>query len=243
MNTHCQTDFPSLASPHRQRLLVVEDHEIVRDAFCIMLQSVAEPSAEILVAGTWQEASSIILRHSGSLSLVLVDLNLPDSSEDETVRRLKSLASAPPFLVVSASENWDLAARCLTDGANGFLPKTSGMTVMLNALRLILAGGRYFPEQVFDYLASLDNIKHKPNHDAADIASLVDLPPRQREALILILDGLSNKEIARRLNVSVGTAKNYVSAILRQCNASSRGKAVSILTSQLKILSESSRPN
>lgn len=216
-------------------VLIVEDHQIVRDGMRKVVGDVlAGVSVETLEAATLAEARRIIGARSGELDLVLLDINLPDAGGADEVECLKAEWAALPVVVVSACEDWGLAADFLRAGALGFIPKSSNVSVMINALRLIFAGGRYFPPQVFDLLtegrvdgtpAVRDGDSEAPLKNQSPV-HMVDLSPRQREVLTLMLQGRSNKEIARELGVSVGTAKNYVAVVLRAYNASSRAKAM-----------------
>lgn len=218
---------------NRRVVLIVEDHQIVRDGMRKIISDVlAGTGVETLEAGTLAEARRIIGERKGELDLVMLDINLPDAGGAEEVECLKAEWTALPVVVVSACEDWGLAADFLRAGALGFISKSSNVSVMINALRLIFAGGRYFPPQVFDLLAvgrvgdlSAGQEGETPAK-SQNPAHMADLSPRQREVLTLMLQGRSNKEIARELGVSVGTAKNYVAVVLRAYNASSRAKAM-----------------
>ncbi|WP_170160126.1 response regulator transcription factor [Azonexus fungiphilus] len=211
-------------------VLIVEDHHIVRGGLRKVISDVlAGVRVEFLEASTLAEARQIISERKGDLDLVLLDITLPDAGGADEVDCLKTDWMALPVVVVSACEDWSLAAEFLKAGALGFIPKSSDVSVMINALRLILAGDRYFPAHVFyqltdDHAGGGDEGGSAQPKSSAEAA---DLSPRQKEVLRLILKGKSNKEIARELNVSIGTAKNYVAAVLRAYNASSRAKAIS----------------
>jgi DNA-binding NarL/FixJ family response regulator len=218
---------------NRRVVLIVEDHQIVRDGMRKVVGDVlAGVGVEALEAATLAEARRIIGERSGELDLVLLDINLPDAGGADEVECLKAEWTALPVVVVSACEDWGLAADFLRAGALGFIPKSSNVSVMVNALRLIFAGGRYFPPQVFDLLTEGYAGDSSPAQDHEvplknqNPVHTADLSPRQREVLTLMLQGRSNKEIARELGVSVGTAKNYVAVVLRAYNASSRAKAM-----------------
>jgi DNA-binding NarL/FixJ family response regulator len=109
-------------------------------------------------------------------------------------------------------------------GALGFLPKTSPSAVILNALRLVLAGGTYLPREIMAAPAAARGASPiKPiSADAVDLG----LTPRQGEVLALVLAGKSNKAICRELNLSEGTVKNHVAAVLKALNAANRVEAL-----------------
>lgn len=107
-------------------------------------------------------------------------------------------------------------------GAAGFIPKTSSSKVMLSALRLVMSGGVYLPPALID-----ENSVSTRDAPGADMSlDATPLTPRQREVLALLGQGKSNKEIARTLNLSEGTVKLHVTAILKALNVSNRTGAV-----------------
>lgn len=214
-------------------VLIVEDHQLVRDGLRRIIRDVVvDAEVEFLESSTFAEACEIVEARKGAVDLVLLGIDLPDASAGEEVERLKSEWTALPVVVVSACEDWELAADFLRAGALGFVPKSSHIGVMVNAFRLILSGGRYFPPQVLRVLTNNrgSKVRGADVDCLAPCGTLVSAPglsPRQKEVLMLMLRGRSNKEIARELGVSVGTAKNYVAAVLRSYNASSRSQVIS----------------
>lgn len=214
-------------------VLIVEDHQIVREGMRKVVGIVfSGVKIDILEASTLTEARQIIDAHKGLLDLVLLDVNLPDAGGADVVACVKAEWAALPVVVVSACEDWGVASEFLKAGALGFIPKSSNISVMINALRLVFAGGRYFPPQVFDRLGEVSAGAVAAEEHVLEVSppnnptQMVELSPRQKEVVNLMLQGRSNKEIARELGVSPGTAKNYVAAVLRAYNASSRAKAV-----------------
>lgn len=214
-------------------VLLVDDHEIVRQGIHGIVARLFGQSGklEILEASTLADASNQLSRRRADLDLVVLDLSLPDAGGVEVLRRLESDWSDLPVVVISATENWTLAVQFLKAGVLGFIPKSSNVDVMTSALRLVFSGARYFPDQVFFELAqeSAEQSKESPvrghNSDMAAQASIVGLSLRQKEVLGLILKGRSNKEIAKELQISLGTVKNHVAAILHAFNVNSRAKA------------------
>ena len=213
-------------------VLIVEDHQIVREGMRKVVGIVfSGAQVEILEASTLMEARQIIEASKQFLDLVLLDINLPDAGGTDVVECVKAEWAALPVVVVSACEDWGVASAFLRAGALGFIPKSSNIGVMISALRLASAGGRYFPPQVLDRLAKVNAGGATIEHDVEvslpkNPAQMTELSPRQKEVVGLMLQGRSNKEIARELGVSAGTAKNYVAAVLRAYSVSSRAKAV-----------------
>lgn len=218
------------SSPWIDRVvLLVDDHEIVRCGIRGIVSRLFEQEVclEILEASTLAEAGALVECRRADIDLVILDLSLPDAGALAVFQRIEDEWNDVPVVVVSATEDWVLAVRFLKAGILGFIPKSSNVEVMTNALRLVFSGARYFPDQVFFALAEegLTTTESIPSAAQPPEARVVELSPRQREVLSLVLRGRSNKEIARDLDISLGTVKNHVAAILHAFNVNSRAKA------------------
>ena len=121
-----------------------------------------------------------------------------------------------PIVILSASNQQSDIQRALNAGAMGYIPKESTSSVMLNALKLILAGGIYVPPT----LAKQINQKVNQSDSIGN-----DLTPRQLQVLKMVIQGHSNKVIAAELNISEATIKMHVTAILRSLGVSNRTQA------------------
>lgn len=217
-------------------VLLIEDHEIVRSGLRKLLMDVfVNLDLEVLEARNLAEADRIVSSRKNDLDLVLMDVFLPDGGERETLSLFKRSWSSLPVVVVSASEDWDLIAHFYREGALGFISKSIKIEKMINALRLILAGERYFPNEVFSFVSNenKNNIHLDFDMDTKQILTSEILSPKLREVLALMLQGLANKQIAGKLNISVGTAKNYVAAILKAFNATNRSQAILIALNEM----------
>lgn len=221
-------------------ILVIEDHEIVRNGLVRLIDSTLRDGyrhLEIIEAGSFSEARSSIEQRRDHLDLILLDLELPDASLQELVAEITGPWQGLPITIVSAHEDWKLGRELLRIGLLGFIPKKCNINIMRQALKLNIAGGRYFPDEIFQLFEAngSESFNHRSNIASEDtsaginqalLAELETLPPRQKEVLLLMQQGLSNKEIARDLGLSIGTTKNYVASILRLLGVSSRVKAI-----------------
>ena len=146
--------------------------------------------------------------------------------------------------MLSANENAQKIQQALQQGASGFITKSSKSSVMISAIQLILAGGIYVPPAILKADLSGELVEGNANTtplntttettnippaspNPANDTVIVQLTGRQKEVLHLMDDGLSNKEIAKVLNMSPSTVKVHVAAILRACNVNNRTQAVS----------------
>jgi DNA-binding response OmpR family regulator len=130
------------------KVLVVDDHELIREALRGVLNELA-PGAKILEASDGHAAMRLIDEH-GDLALILLDLNLPDLDGFAILTDLRERCPAISIVVLSALQDHTNVVKALKCGALGFLPKSASREVMIQALRLVFAGGIYIPPQILD---------------------------------------------------------------------------------------------
>ena len=154
-----------------------------------------------------------VLESDPELDLLLLDLCMPGMAGVGSLRRLIRKAPSVPIIVISASEEPDLIRDAPRSGCDGFVPKSESSRVIKHAIELVLGGGVYIPP-------SLLQLSRGSRSDAN-----LGLTPRQKDVLRLILDGRSNKEIARDLDLSVATVKAHVGAAYRALEVTTRAQA------------------
>lgn len=198
-------------------ILLADDHEVIRLA---MKQALSPLAARI----DWREAADASqvedrLGDGVELDLALVDLNMPGSDGVSTIARWRRLFPAVPLVVMSAAEEPALVRQLVGLGVSGFVPKSDAASVMLQAIRLILAGGTYAPLRLLgDSTDGAGPVGSTPPE--------LGLTPRQLEVLGLLARGLPNKSIARELDLSEATVKVHLLAIFRVLGARNRTEAV-----------------
>jgi DNA-binding NarL/FixJ family response regulator len=194
------------------RVLIADDHPLYCDALRAVVPQ-ACPSADMSEAGSQEEVLAA-MKGKPSFDLILLDLNLPGASGLSCLHALKGLAPDTPIVVVSAVGDPKIMHDAIIAGASAFIPKSASSQVLINALKVILAGGTYMPTGVVAALR---------NQETA--AGRSDLTLRQRRVLELLSIGLSNKRIARDLEISEITVKAHVSAIFRKLGVTNRMQA------------------
>jgi DNA-binding NarL/FixJ family response regulator len=207
-------------------ILLVDDHALFREGLCLVLKQLED---SIIFEA---ESAADALRAAGEqpeLDLILLDLNLPDNDDFSLLQSLRKKRPATPVAMLSATEDPLLIQQALQLGASGFIPKSSNSKIMIQAIQLILAGGLYLPPQILQQNQNLN--KPEPTGTTSNISELY-FTDRQIDVLRLLDQGLSNKEIAKKLVMSPSTVKVHVAAILRECNASNRTLAVSLARQQ-----------
>jgi DNA-binding NarL/FixJ family response regulator len=211
------------------KILVADDHPLIREAFRHLLADLA-PDVTVIEAGDCETTRRLAAEHP-DLDLVLLDLRLPGPGGLATLDALRHEYPTLPVVVVSAVEDPGAMRNVLAHGAMGFIPKSSTNVVMLNALRLVLSGGRYLPDDILSADGS------SPATAPATAAEL-HLTDRQREVLALMVQGKSNKLICRELGLAEATVKIHVTAILRALRVTSRAQAI-VAVNQLGLTPES----
>ena len=209
------------------KFLVVDDHVLIRAAMQGVLKQL-RADAVVLDAGTYQEAIALINLHT-DLALVLLDLRLPDRDGFEMLAGLRERCPGLPVVMMLAFNDRDNVLKALDAGAVGFIPKTETREVLLSALQLILAGGKYIPPDILGHpIAAPQPISQQSVETDIQRPTPTELglTERQVEVLALMMQGKSNKLICRALNLAEPTVKNHVSAILKALEVSNRTEAV-----------------
>jgi len=205
------------------KILIVDDHELIREAMRQVLKQL-DANIEVMEGANCVDALTLADQHP-DLDLILLDIQLPGTSGLEALSKFRERHPAIPVVVLSGSESRDDIMRAIDGGAMGFIPKSQPSRVMINALRLVLAGGVYLPVE-FLGLPAASPAAPLPN--AATVRTPADLgmTGRQSEVLALLVQGKPNKLICRDLGLAEGTVKIHVTAILRALGVANRTQAV-----------------
>lgn len=194
--------FQVMAAKAKHKILIVDDHPI----FCLGLAEMINKEEDLLVCGS-EETAKEACRAIEELSpeLVIVDISLKDSNGIDLVEEINRLYSGLPVLVLSMYDESLYAERALLAGARGYIMKQQAIGRVAHAVRKVLAGEIYaskeIKEKVFKRLIS----RQEPD----DTSPLDVLTNRELEVFRLIGEGLSSKEIADRLKLSVKTIGSY----------------------------------
>ena len=202
--------------------LIVDDHALIRDALRGVLGSFAE-IAEVVDVGTAHHAERMLAK-SPAIGLVLLDVGLPDGDGLTLLQTFRSDYPSLSVVMLSGTEDRNDMTAALEAGASGFIPKSATRDVMHSALRLVLSGGIYVPPEILSRPPVQSREKLPPITTRA--VSKLGLTERQVEVLNYMMQGKSNKEICRALDIAEPTVKNHVTAILRALGVSNRTEAV-----------------
>ena len=207
------------------RLTIADDHPLFRGALREAVSGLFD-RVDIAEAGSFEELSKLLER-GPELDLILLDLAMPGVRGFSGLMYLRAQYPSVPVVVVSANDDPAVIRRCMDFGASGFIPKTLGIEPIREAIARVLKGGVWTPPDV-DLNAVTDA------ETAALMARLTALTPQQVRVLMMLSEGLLNKQIAYELGVSEATVKAHVSAILQKLGVESRTQAV-IAASKIEI--------
>jgi DNA-binding NarL/FixJ family response regulator len=199
-----------------QRVVIVDDHPLFRNALKQALVS-AFPAMKIDEAASLDQVNAL-LEQDSDYDLVCLDLKMPGVQGFSGLVYLRAQFPAVPVVVVSGSEEPPIVRRALDLGASGFIPKSTPGDALRRAFEMILAGDIYAPPL---------GTPQPQDKEVDDLAKrLATLTPQQVRVLMMLREGLLNKQIAFQLGVSEATIKAHVSAILQKLNVDSRTQAV-----------------
>ncbi|MFL5069118.1 MAG: response regulator [Xanthobacteraceae bacterium] len=206
-----------MADTTHYRFVIADDHPLFRGALREAVSGLFE-HVEIGEAGSFEDVSKL-LDSGGEVDLILLDLNMPGVRGFSGLMYLRAQYPSVPIVVVSANDDPAVIRRCMDLGTSGFIPKTLGIEEMRAAIKRVLEGGVWTPQDV-DLGAGADT------ETANLMARLASLTPQQVRVLMMLSEGLLNKQIAYELGVSEATVKAHVSAILQKLGVESRTQAV-----------------
>ena len=216
-----RSDFAA-ATPRTLRLLLADDHEMVRVALRHALSPLA-PAIE------WREAGDAVaveteLELCADIDLALVDLHMPGAGGAGWIATLRARHPAVPLVVLSGDESPALVRALIGHGVAGFIPKSDSAAIILQAVRLVLSGGTYAPLRLVANGEREDAMPPAPPRSL--VSGPLTLTARQVDVLRLLARGLPNKLIARQLGLSEATVKVHLLAIFRALGVHNRTQAV-----------------
>ena len=197
------------------KLLIVDDHVLIREG----IKQILELENDISVigqAGNGEDAFNKAIELNPDI--ILLDINMPKLNGIEALRRFKDMGVKSKVIILTIHEDREYILKTLKLGADGYILKDSDADSLINGIRNVFKGQKYIQQSVADL------VKESSNSDAYNIinSKINSLTKREYEVLILIAEGLNNKDIADRLFISEKTVKNHVSNILKKLDLNDR---------------------
>jgi DNA-binding NarL/FixJ family response regulator len=213
-------------------IVIADDHPLFRGALRQAVTGVLQ-AVSVVEAGGLEELTAALAKDA-DVDLVLLDLTMPGVQGYSGLIYLRAQHPDIPVVIVSATEDPVVIRRAIGFGASGFIPKSLDTAEIGAAVQAVLAGDSWTPPDV-DLSADDDD-------EAAEIARrMATLTPQQVRVLMMLSEGLLNKQIAYELGVSEATVKAHVSAILQKLGVESRTQAV-IAASKIGATAKASAP-
>ena len=211
-------------------IILADDHALVRDGLKPFLEELSD-DVRILEAESYEQALRSA-HEASALKLILLDLGMPGMNGLLGVEDMMRTFPGTPVVILSGTHDQALILKAFNLGIAGFIPKSAGSEVMLSALQLVMAGERYIPSQILVGAALDQQPEHPavnspaPTNTASNIAQIDKLSNRERNVLELLVGGMTNKEIAREIDLQEATVKIHVKNIYRKMGVSNRAQAV-----------------
>jgi len=200
------------------KLIVVDDHPLFREALSGSLSS-RLPDCQVVSVGSFKALQALLPQHQDA-DLLLLDLHLPEQQGLSGLAWLRGHQPALPIIMISAHDEPSIIRRALDGGAAGFLSKSADAEDIIQAIEQVLDGGTWVP-------AGLE--QDKPSENDRDMAERVgQLTPQQYRILLMLDQGLLNKQIAWELDITEATVKAHMTAIMKKLGVSNRTQAVTL---------------
>jgi DNA-binding NarL/FixJ family response regulator len=199
-------------------IVIADDHPLFRGALRQALSDV-DGDVSFAEAGSLEEVVRALDAGGEQTDLVLLDLKMPGVQGFSGLMYLRAQFPGVPIVIVSANEDAPVIRRSLDFGASGYIPKSASAVDMRKAVETVLSGDIWVPPEL--------DLTEGEDSEAQQIAlRLATLTPQQVRVLMMLGEGLLNKQIAYELSVSEATVKAHVSAILQKLDVESRTQAV-----------------
>ncbi len=203
-------------------VLIADDHELVRKGLRLLVQRI-ESNSIIFEVGNFTELKKEINKQH-NWELLIIDISMPGSNQLQGIEVALSNSSQAPVVVISGSEEPEIIREALKLGVKGFLTKSSSADIMEQAIKLVMAGGKYIPDFALDL--THEDYTYNKNHNFLNISGLTK---RQSDVALLLTKGKSNKEIGRDLDISEATVRTHMTAIFKIFEVNNRTQAVLVI--------------
>lgn len=201
------------------KIMIADDHALIREG----IKQILELESDISVIGQASNGEEAFdMAAELNPEVILLDINMPKLNGIETLRKFKDMGIKSKVIILTIHEDKEYILKTLKLGANGYILKDSSADVLIEGIRAVYKGEKYIQPSVAELVSESSTYDDYCN---ASLVKINSLTKREYEVLILIAEGLNNKDIAERLYISEKTVKNHVSNIFKKLNLNDRVQA------------------
>ena len=198
------------------KIIITDDHKMI----CEGIKQLLELNKDISVVGMASDGNECLsMLKEKEADVLLLDINMPNKNGLDTLKEIKESKLETKVIILTVHNEADYLMRAVEIGANGYVLKDSGSAELVHAIQTVMEGDSYIQPDMIPMLNSKMMIRNK------DKEKINELTKREMEVLVLVSEGMFNKEIADKLHISERTVKNHISSIFRKIDVADRTQA------------------
>lgn len=198
------------------KIMITDDHKMIREGIKQLLE-LNENISVVNMASDGNECLDILKEKE--VDVLLLDINMPNKNGLDTLKEIKESKLGVKVIILTVHNEADYLVRAVEIGANGYVLKDSGSAELVNAIKTVIDGETYIQPDMIPMLNSKMVVRNQ------DKEKIKELTKREMEVLVLVSEGMFNKEIADKLHISERTVKNHISSIFRKIDVADRTQA------------------
>lgn len=198
------------------KIMITDDHKMIREG----IKQLLELNEDISVVGMASDGNECLtILEETDTDVILLDINMPNKNGLDTLKEIKESKLGVKVIILTVHNEADYLVRAVEIGANGYVLKDSGSAELVHAIKTVIGGETYIQPDMIPMLNSKMVVRNQ------DKEKIKELTKREMEVLVLVSEGMFNKEIADKLHISERTVKNHISSIFRKIDVADRTQA------------------
>lgn len=197
-------------------VIIVDDHKMIREGLKQLLE-LEDNISVVGMASDGEECLSLLKKEKADL--LLLDINMPNKNGLDILKEIKDTKIDIKVIMLTVHNEVDYLLRAIEMGADGYVLKDVGSAELVHAIETVMSGESYIQPDMIPMLNSKMVVRN------SDKEKIKNLTKRELEVLILVSEGMFNKEIANKLNISERTVKNHISSIFKKIDVADRTQA------------------
>ncbi len=198
------------------KIMITDDHKMIREG----IKQLLELNEDISVVGMASDGNECLaMLKEKEADVLLLDINMPNKNGLDTLKEIKESDLDIKVIMLTVHNETDYLMKAVEIGSNGYVLKDSGSAELIHAINTVMEGDSYIQPDMIPMLNSKMVVRNK------DKEKIKELTRREMEVLVLVSEGMFNKEIADKLDISERTVKNHISSIFRKIDVADRTQA------------------